>query len=75
MNIEGHGGMLLSGETEELGENSVPVSLFQTKIPHRLARERTWASEVKGQILNALAMARPCLSCSLFNDLSVAQNI
>jgi hypothetical protein len=33
--------------TEELGENLVPVSLFPPQIPHGLTQARTWASMVK----------------------------
>jgi hypothetical protein len=31
MNMESHGGMILTGETEELGEKPVPVPHFHHK--------------------------------------------
>jgi hypothetical protein len=37
--------MILTGETEELGEKSIRVTL-DTRIPHGLSRERTRASVV-----------------------------
>jgi hypothetical protein len=32
--MESHGGMILTGETEELGEKPVPVPLCPPQIPH-----------------------------------------
>jgi hypothetical protein len=44
--MENDGGMILTGENEELGEKPVPVPLCPPQIPHGLARERTRASAV-----------------------------
>jgi hypothetical protein len=55
--MEGHGGIMLTGQTEELGKTSVPVPL-PPQIPHGLTRERTRASAVKGRRLTASAMAQ-----------------
>jgi hypothetical protein len=38
--------MVLTGETEELGEEPVPVPLCPPQIPHGLTRARTRASAV-----------------------------
>jgi len=59
MSMESHGGMILTGETQELGEKPVPVPLRPPQIPHRLIRVRTRASAVTGRWLTAWAMARP----------------
>jgi hypothetical protein len=45
-------------KTEVLGEKPVPVSLCPPQIPHRLTRDRTRASAVRGRQLTAWAMAR-----------------
>jgi hypothetical protein len=58
MIMESHGGMILTGETEKLGEESVPIPLCPTQISHGLTRTRTQASEVRGRWLNAWVMAR-----------------
>jgi len=39
--MESHGGIILAGETEELGEKPVPVPLYAPQIPHGLTRART----------------------------------
>jgi hypothetical protein len=41
MNMEGHGAIILTGETEELGEQPVPVPFCPPHILHRLTRART----------------------------------
>jgi hypothetical protein len=41
--------MVLTGETEVLGEKLVPVSLFPLKISHGLAWGRTQTSTVTGR--------------------------
>jgi hypothetical protein len=38
MSMEKHGGMILSGKTEELGEKSVAAPLCPLQIPHGLTR-------------------------------------
>jgi hypothetical protein len=55
------GMMILIGNTQELGENPVPVSLYPPQIPHELIRARTRASAVGGRRLTAWAMPRPQL--------------
>jgi hypothetical protein len=47
-NIKSHSGMILTEETEELGEKLAPVPLFSPQISHTLTRERTRASAVTG---------------------------
>jgi hypothetical protein len=51
--MENDGGMILTGETEELGEKPVPVSLCPPQIPHGLTRARTRDSTVRGRRLTA----------------------
>jgi hypothetical protein len=46
-------------KTEVLAEKTVPVPLCPPQIPHRLTRNRTRASAVRGRRLTAWAMARP----------------
>jgi hypothetical protein len=46
MSMERDSGMVLTGETEELGEEPVPVPLCPPQIPHGLTRARTRASAV-----------------------------
>jgi hypothetical protein len=58
LSMESHGGMVLTGETEELGE-PVPVPLCPPQIPHGLKRARIRTSAVRGRWLIASAMARP----------------
>jgi hypothetical protein len=41
--MENHGGMMLTGKIEELGEKPVPFSLCLPQIPHELSRPRTRA--------------------------------
>jgi hypothetical protein len=38
MSVESHGGMTLTGKTEELGEKYVPVPLCPPQIPHGLTQ-------------------------------------
>jgi hypothetical protein len=47
--MESHGGMILTGETEELGEILISIRLCPPQIPHGLAR----ASAVRGRRLTA----------------------
>jgi hypothetical protein len=54
MSMETHGGMILMGKTEELGEK--PVLLCLSQISHVLTRARTWASAERGRQLTAWAM-------------------
>jgi hypothetical protein len=58
---ENYGGMMLTGKTEELLENPVPVPLCLPQIPHGVTRARTRASAVRGRRLTAWAIAWPCL--------------
>jgi hypothetical protein len=46
--MEGHSGITLIGEVEELGEEPVPVPLCPPQIPHGPSRARTRASAAKG---------------------------
>jgi hypothetical protein len=41
MSMEGHGEMVFTGKTEELGEKCVPVPRFPTQIPRGLIPART----------------------------------
>jgi hypothetical protein len=36
--MDSHGGMILMGETEEVGDKSVPVPLYPPQIPHELTQ-------------------------------------
>jgi hypothetical protein len=56
MSMESHGGMLLTGKTDELGVKPVPVQHCPPPIPHGLIRVRTRASSL--QMLHAF---RDCL--------------
>jgi hypothetical protein len=56
-----YGGMVLTGDTEEIGEKPVPVPLCPPQIPHGPNRMRTPASEMRGRRLTASDMARPLL--------------
>jgi hypothetical protein len=67
-----HDGMILTGETEELGVKTVQVQLCPPQIPHGLTRAWTRASAVTGRRLTAWAMARPYL---YLTTLSVAQTV
>jgi hypothetical protein len=49
MSMENHGRMIITGETEELGEKSVPLPLYPHQVPHGLTWAWTWASAVRGQ--------------------------
>jgi hypothetical protein len=53
MSMKRHGRMILTGETEELGEKTVPVSLRPPQIPHVLTWERTRTSALRGRQLTA----------------------
>jgi hypothetical protein len=46
MSMESHGGMILKGKTEGLGEKSLPVKLSPSETPYGLTRARTQASNV-----------------------------
>jgi len=41
MSMESHGGMKLTGKTEELGEKLAPVPLPPPQLSHRLTSART----------------------------------
>jgi hypothetical protein len=41
--------MILTGETEVLGEKTVAVPLCPSQISHGLVWDRTWASAVRGR--------------------------
>jgi hypothetical protein len=58
VSMDSRGGMILSGETEYLGEKLVPVPLCP-QIPHGITRARTPSSAVRSQQLTTWAMARP----------------
>jgi hypothetical protein len=45
--MENDGGMILTGESEKLGEKPVPVPLCPPQIPHGLTRARTRDSAVR----------------------------
>jgi hypothetical protein len=45
--------MKLTGENRQLGEKPVPVPLCPPQISHRLTRDRTRASAVRGRRLTA----------------------
>jgi hypothetical protein len=47
--------MKMTGENRSTRENPVPVPLYLLQIPHRLTRDRTRASAVKGRQLNRLS--------------------
>jgi len=53
MSMKRHGGMLLVGETEELGENPVLLPLRTPQILHGQTRGRTQAFAVRVQRLTA----------------------
>jgi hypothetical protein len=55
----GHTEWNWQGKTEALGKKPVPVPLCPPQIPHGLTRDRTRASEVRGQRLTTWAVARP----------------
>jgi hypothetical protein len=59
--MENNGGMILTEETEELGEKSVLVPLCPPQILHGLRFARTRHSAVIGRRLTAWAMARPAM--------------
>jgi hypothetical protein len=51
--MESNGGMISTGETDELGVEPVAVPLCPPQIPHGLTRARTRVSAVKGRRLTA----------------------
>jgi hypothetical protein len=53
MRVENHGGIILTEETEELSEKSVPVSLCSSEIPYGLTRARIQAFDLRGWRLTA----------------------
>jgi hypothetical protein len=57
-----HGGMISTGETEELGEKPAPVPLCPPHVPLVLSRSRTLALAVRFRRLTVWAMARPSKS-------------
>jgi hypothetical protein len=59
MRMESHGGIILTGKIEELGEKHVPVPLCPPQTPHGLTRAPTLAFAVRGRLLTTWAMARP----------------
>jgi hypothetical protein len=65
MNMENNGEMILTGETEELGEKPVPVPLCPLKIQYELTRARIRASVARGRRLTAWATARPNFSVTI----------
>jgi hypothetical protein len=65
MRMETHDGMLLTGQTEELGDKNAPVPLCPPQTLHGLSRARTRASTVRGMRLTAGAKARPH-TCSTY---------
>jgi len=58
MSLESDGGMILTGETEELGEKPVPVPLCPPQIPYGLTRAWTRVFAVTGRRLTTWATAR-----------------
>jgi len=58
MNIERHGGTILTRKTEELGENPVLLPFWPPQIPLGLNLARTLASAMRGR-RPAWSMARP----------------
>jgi hypothetical protein len=53
MSTESHGGMMLTGETEKLGEKPVPAPLHPPQTPHGLTRMWTLVFAVRDQWLTA----------------------
>jgi hypothetical protein len=51
--MESHGEMILTAETEELGEKPVSVLLCLPQITHGLTRERTQITALKARQLTA----------------------
>jgi hypothetical protein len=72
--LEKDGGMILAGETEELGEKPVPVPLCPPQIPHGLTWARTRASAVRSRRLTTWAMARPSLYACITTYISNISN-
>jgi hypothetical protein len=65
MNMENNGEMILTEETEELGENPVPVPLCPLKIQYELTRARIRVSVARGRRLTAWATIRPNFSVTI----------
>jgi hypothetical protein len=57
--MESHGGIISTGETEELRENPVPVPLCPPQILHGLTQVQTRASVERNRLITAWTMARP----------------
>jgi hypothetical protein len=57
--MQSYGGLILTGETEEVREKPVPVPHCPPQITHGLTLQRTQASVVKSQWLTAWTMALP----------------
>jgi hypothetical protein len=66
MSMESHGGKILTGETEVLGEEPDPLPLCPPQITHGLTRARTLSSAMRGRRLTTWAMARS--ECILKNN-------
>jgi hypothetical protein len=71
MSMENHGGMILRGKPEELGEKPVPVPLCQPQIKHGAIRARTGASVVTGRRLTASATLRPILTSHIILEIKL----
>jgi hypothetical protein len=54
MRVTSHGGIILTGKTEELGEKPVPQPLRSPHMPHGMTRGRTRAPAVRGLPLTAV---------------------
>jgi hypothetical protein len=72
--MESYGGMILTGKTEELGEKSIPVSLFSPQTPQRdanpdLRGDRPPTSDVRWKIF------RNIFSQKIFRFLKSSLNI
>jgi hypothetical protein len=62
MSIKSHGGMILTGKTEEHREKPVPVPRCPPQIPHGLTHVWTQASTVRGWQLTAWPMVQAYIS-------------
>jgi hypothetical protein len=54
MSVGSRSGMILTGETEEFREETLPVSLRPPQIAYGLTQVRTQATAVTGRRLNCL---------------------
>jgi hypothetical protein len=66
--LESRGGMILTGETEELVGKPVPVPLCPPQTPHGLTRKRTRASATRSQLLTAWATSWPFSECKYYTS-------